>query len=259
MKYIFDGSYYGLLCCVFAGFERKEFNYNPILAAHAQDNLFEKPLEIFTDAEKANRILNSLENKISKTAIQDFYRAYLSENPKTWFCICRIIESIFKGQLDILQNYGNDEVIYLSQMLKRVSRERHRMKAFIRFNKSSDGLFVAIIEPDFNVLPLIISFFRNRYADQKWLIYDVKRHYGVYYDLHIISEVVLSPTQSKDLLRHDKQVNLDEKDADYELLWQSYFQSTNIPARKNMKLHLQHVPKRYWKYLPEKKYAFLAK
>ncbi|MEO6759204.1 MAG: DUF4130 domain-containing protein, partial [Saprospiraceae bacterium] len=25
-----------------------------------------------------------------------------------------------------------------------------------------------------------------------------------------------------------------------------------IPERRNLKLHLQHVPKRYWKYLTEK-------
>ncbi|TXD94923.1 DUF4130 domain-containing protein [Gillisia hiemivivida] len=25
-----------------------------------------------------------------------------------------------------------------------------------------------------------------------------------------------------------------------------------MKSRKNMKLHLQHVPKRYWKYLTEK-------
>jgi hypothetical protein len=28
---------------------------------------------------------------------------------------------------------------------------------------------------------------------------------------------------------------------------------TNIKERKNDKLHVQHVPKRYWKYLTEKK------
>ena len=38
----------------------------------------------------------------------------------------------------------------------------------------------------------------------------------------------------------------------YQKLWHSYFQSINIEARKNTKLHLQHVPRRYWKYLTEK-------
>ncbi|MGY0039832.1 DUF4130 domain-containing protein [Pedobacter sp. NJ-S-72] len=45
---------------------------------------------------------------------------------------------------------------------------------------------------------------------------------------------------------------LSEKEGFYAVLWKDYFKSTNIAARKNTKLHIQHVPKRYWKYLTEK-------
>ena len=45
---------------------------------------------------------------------------------------------------------------------------------------------------------------------------------------------------------------LDEKEELYQHLWQQYFKSVNIVARKNTKLHIQHMPKRYWKYLTEK-------
>ncbi|RYE25413.1 MAG: DUF4130 domain-containing protein, partial [Sphingobacteriales bacterium] len=38
----------------------------------------------------------------------------------------------------------------------------------------------------------------------------------------------------------------------YQLLWKSYFNNSNIKERKNMKLHIQHIPRRYWKYLTEK-------
>lgn len=39
----------------------------------------------------------------------------------------------------------------------------------------------------------------------------------------------------------------------YQMLWQKYFNNTNIAARKNIKLHIQHVPKQYREYLTEKK------
>ncbi|RZL34744.1 MAG: DUF4130 domain-containing protein, partial [Pedobacter sp.] len=45
---------------------------------------------------------------------------------------------------------------------------------------------------------------------------------------------------------------LNEKEELYTHLWKDYFKSTNIESRKNTKLHVQHVPKRYWKYLTEK-------
>jgi 2'-5' RNA ligase len=106
---------------------------------------------------------------------------------------------------------------------------------------------------DFNVLPLIADFFKNRYADQKWIIYDLRRKYGLYYDLEKVEAIQLDHAPElktgsaflSDDLTHDKE-HL------YGLLWNDYFRSTNIPARKNMKLHIRHVPKRYWKYLTEK-------
>jgi probable DNA metabolism protein len=45
----------------------------------------------------------------------------------------------------------------------------------------------------------------------------------------------------------------DEKEELYQHLWQQYFSTLNIAARKNLKLHIQHMPKRYWRYLVEKK------
>ena len=43
-----------------------------------------------------------------------------------------------------------------------------------------------------------------------------------------------------------------EEEELYQQLWQQYFSSVNIVARKNMKLHIQHMPRRYWRYLVEK-------
>ena len=35
-------------------------------------------------------------------------------------------------------------------------------------------------------------------------------------------------------------------------MWRAYFQAVTIPERRNLALHLRHVPKRYWPYLTEK-------
>jgi len=41
-------------------------------------------------------------------------------------------------------------------------------------------------------------------------------------------------------------------EAAYQTMWRAYFQAVTIPERRNLKLHLRHVPKRYWPYLTEK-------
>jgi probable DNA metabolism protein len=113
-------------------------------------------------------------------------------------------------------------------------------------------LYYAIIQPDYNVLPLISNHFKDRYADQRWLIYDGLRKYGLYYDEHAVSEVQINFTADLNNAQ-DKNTLYDENEILYQQLWKQYFNSVNIKARKNMKLHIQHMPKRYWRYLVEKR------
>ena len=47
-------------------------------------------------------------------------------------------------------------------------------------------------------------------------------------------------------------IELDDEEVLYDQLWKDYFRSVNIEARKNAKLHIQYVPKRYWRYMNEK-------
>lgn len=253
MTYIFDGTYNGFLCCVFERFENKDTDVRLFVEGQdaLQSDMFSTGTTIITDAIKAKRVQGGLQKKLGNSVAMDFFRVFLSEDPKARAAAFNIICRLFSGAENMLQNYGDDQVLYFAQTLKKVSRERHRMKAFVRFSKSSDGLFFAVIEPDFNVLPLIADFFKKRYADQEWLIYDVKRKYGLLYNGLNVSEVKLSQ-EEKQALTTDTVIILDEKDEHFQNLWKRYYQSTNIEARRNMKLHLQHVPKRYWKYLVEK-------
>lgn len=256
MIYIYDGSYQGLLTAVFTAFEHKEFDTKLVIKSDFQAALFDVTKHIHSDEEKSNRVQHGLLKIFPKDKVMDFWHAFLIEDQQIHQIIFELIVYSFKGNSLILQNYGDDRVLKFHQALRKVSRERHRMKAFVRFQKGSDGMYVAIIEPDFNVLPLIISFFRKRYADQQWLIYDNKRQYGIHYDLQTVTEVTISEEVSKTLQQPARYIEVDLEDSRYTKLWFSYFQSTNIEARKNIKLHLRHVPKRYWKYLPEKSISY---
>ena len=126
------------------------------------------------------------------------------------------------------------------------------MEAFVRFQLTKDNLYYATVQPDYNVLPLICDHFEKRYADQQWIIYDVQRRYGIYYDLKTTEVVEIN---FHDQTYHGKNVQaiIAEEETLYQLLWQKYFESVNIAARKNLKLHIQHMPRRYWRFLTEKK------
>ncbi|TXD94820.1 DUF4130 domain-containing protein [Gillisia hiemivivida] len=48
------------------------------------------------------------------------------------------------------------------------------IEIFVRFQLTKHKIYFATIEPDFNVLPIILQHFESRYADQKWIIYNIK-------------------------------------------------------------------------------------
>ena len=129
-----------------------------------------------------------------------------------WQAAFYLVRNLFQGYSDIINDFGDSKVLYFHQTLKKVQREGHRMKAFVRFSKSNDGLFFSLIAPDFNVLPLIVSFFKNRYADQVWLLYDVKRTYGFYYDKKIVTEVKVTDQSIVSNVLTEKTIDLDEND-----------------------------------------------
>ena len=124
---------------------------------------------------------------------------------------------------------------------------------FVRFQKAADGTFFAAVEPQFNALPLAVDHFKDRFADQRWLIYDVKRQYGYYYNLTEMEEVTFEdPRQAHLVTGMLNETLMDNDEKLFQKLWKTYFKSICIKERWNPRKHRQDMPVRYWKYLTEK-------
>ncbi|WP_442589837.1 TIGR03915 family putative DNA repair protein [Pedobacter sp. AW31-3R] len=249
--YVFDGSFEGLLCAVFEWFERKPGQVILKTTDTYQPDAFSPSLVIHSEERKSARVWAGLQKRLAAAWIRILYCSYLSEQEEVYTSLFEFCCYLFSNPPGAEKNYGNTHVLNLSQAARKVEREKHRMKAFIRFQHTADGIFYCGIDPDFNVLPLIITHFKNRYADQQWIIYDIKRHYGLYYDLEKVENIEIDFKVQKQAIITSSAV-LSTKEELYAVLWKDYFKSTNIPSRKNTRLHTQHVPKRYWKYLTEK-------
>ncbi len=249
--YLFDGSLEGLLCAIFEWFERKPGQVWIKTTQQHQPEAFSPVFYVDNDLKKADRVWKGLQARLAKDWMRRFYCAFLSEQPKTMADLFEFACYVFSNPRGAETNYGNAHVLAIAQMARKVEREKHRMEAFIRFQHTADGIFYCGIAPDFNVLPLIMMHFKNRYADQQWIIYDLKRQYGLFYDLEKVEEICMEIHEQKNLGRPPAHL-LSEKETLYAVLWKDYFKSTNIASRKNTRLHIQHVPKRYWKYLTEK-------
>ena len=249
--YLYDKTFEGLLTAVFDAFARKE-NPDKMSGYDAAIPLFSETYTVQTDDERSQRILSALKKKISKSALQMLFVSFLHESETTYKHIFNYIAKALVSNQSIELNFGDEDVMELSKIFKKVQTEQTRMKQFVRFQKTQDGVFFAAIEPLYDVLPLCTGFFRDRYADQQWILYDIKRNYGIFYDLNetqIVKFDQLPLSLQTGKLPEEK---LDEYEIEFRNLWKNYLKAITIQERKNLKLQKQFMPVRFWKYLIEK-------
>ena len=251
LYYIYDKTFEGLMTCVFEAFSRKELPEQIIEQNHSIP-LFSDFFEVISDTEKAERVLNGLKNKISQSALNMLFVSYLSELNNIEIHIFNYVKKALLSSVNIELNFADNDVLFLSKIYKKVQNETTYMKQFVRFQKTADGIYFAMMEPKYNVLPLCSDFFQNRYADQQWIIYDKIRKYGLYYDLETIEIIYFDKPPVFSSFGKLSSEQQDDTEILFQNMWKNYLESITISERKNLRLRRQHMPKRFWKYLTEK-------
>ena len=257
---LYEPSFEGWLSAVFYVYANRLQN-DISLKLTAQDcyvpSLIAQATSVATDEDKAERVLVKLNTLLGRSGMRNILWGFLSEKDDIGTTLFHVVKyAIDHPRRDIMQDLGNLDVLELVQTVKSVGREKHRMEAFVRFEHTTDDIYFARIEPDFNVLPLVGEHFRQRYQDQHWAIYDLTRGYGIYYDKSLStpsSPAALQTITDLDdaVLRNPASIHSPDEQR-YQQFWQGYFTNVNIKERKNPKLHRQYLPQRYWKYLSEK-------
>lgn len=251
---VYDGTFNGFLTAVFECYERKLTNAEVIRTSSYQPALDAVRLDVHTDEVKAQRVWTGLKRRLSVTKRNEVFKTFLSELPEMERLLSHFIKLVFSGSANAEDDFSNRLVVGVAKIARQVHREKHRMEAFVRFQRTKDDLYFTSVRPDFNVLPLIVAHFKDRYADQHWLIYDERRHYGILYDCNTCQVTEVHAAEEGEALSASLPANIcHEDEVQYQRLWKDYFRSVNIGARKNKKLHLRHVPARYWRFLTEKK------
>ena len=252
--FIYDKSFEGFLTLIFDVYNYKAIPDQIVGDGEVLPLFNDSTFTVVTDKAKAQRVWSGLKKKISKEACGMLSVVFLSELPNVEQLLYRYVSKAFAAPKSIEVNFADNDVLECAKVYRLVSREAERMRMFVRFQKTADGIFFAPIEPRYNVLSLVSDFFTDRFGDQKWVIYDVKRNYGLYYNLFKTEVITFDQFHFN---FQNGQLN-DEQAASDELLfqtmWQTYFKSITIKERLNPKLHRQLLPKRFWKFLPEKRY-----
>ena len=122
-----------------------------------------------------------------------------------------------------------------------VSRDMHKMKAFLRFRQARDEhgpIFLGWFEPAHHILDAVAPFFVRRFANQRWAILTPGR------SAHWNGETLLVEASAA------TKGNIPAADA-LEDYWRTYFASIFNPARLKIAAMQREMPKKYWPNLPE--------
>lgn len=252
MILLYDGSFEGFLSVVFDCYANKLTPTDICPEEKFQSALFHDTVNVATNVEHSRRVWSSWQKKLTRSINQLPFLAFLSAEKGIEMQLLHFARLSFASPIPVDGNYGDEQILSIRKASRRVTQEAARMLEFVRFQLTKDGIYFSGIKPRYDVLPMILRHFKDRFADQKWLIYDVKRDYGFYYNLQSVDEVniqdkAFNVTNSK--VRPDM---LEEGEAMYQRMWSGYCRNITIMDRLNLKCQKNHMPRRYWQFLPEK-------
>ena len=146
------------------------------------------------------------------------------------------------GETHLLKITTDPDILSLLRMRKEISRDIHKMHAFVRFKKTGDDMksereqFMAWFEPDHRIMPLTAQFFQKRFTSMDWSIFTPTG--SASWDGKTLT---LGPGVDK--------VEVPKEELDE--LWRGYYKSIFNPARLKVKAMQAEMPKKYWHNLPE--------
>jgi len=247
---VYDGSFNGFLSAIFVGFEEHLTVTDIRRNSKTQNGLFSDIQTVFTQMEKAKRVWNGIQKK-SSNAIKLIYFAYLSESKGIELVLYKYIQKLFMSGTELIATSSESNSFKISQLARMVGKEKNKIEANLNFEYTGDGIYFANIAPDHNILPLISKYFRSRNSDSPWIIYDVKRKYGIYYDGQGVEMVTLDLNEMNTPVAINSELIKGET-IDYNKIINNYFKNAQITSLINRKLYVQPATKRFRPYLAEK-------
>ena len=163
----------------------------------------------------------------------------LHSDPGKFALLYRILWRL-RRESHLLRDTLDVDVARAFAMRKAVERDIHKMHAFVRFREVAGapaGVRIAWFEPEHHIVEAAAPFFVRRFANLPWSILTPER--SAHWDTHQLS---FGPGA--------RRTDAPAADA-HEDLWRTYYASIFNPARLKPAAMRQHMPKKYWRNLPE--------
>ncbi len=238
--YCYDGSFDGLLCCVFESYNSREIPSD--ILPETKELPFLLPVkQIVTIPDRARRVRRSIPQKIGAEAADFVRRAFLTCHAQKELLILQFLRLGYEKGPIVTRMLTDDTVHGLTQAVLHLEHEAHLFTGFVRFSEAN-GVLVSTIEPKNIVLPIIAPHFCARYPNERFVLYD-KTH----------SMALLHQKDSWEIANVEAftMPEPDEEERKYRALWRLFYDTIEVEGRHNPRCRMGHMPKRYWRFMTE--------
>jgi probable DNA metabolism protein len=237
--YLYDGGFAGFLCCVFASYQYKEIPLD--IRPWSVDLPLFGARRIETDRAKAHRAADFIRRKTGQEAWRFLRRAFFTCLPGKERCM---LDFIFLGRRrgpGVMDMLTDERLNALHKAVRRLERETEHYRGFVRFSLYR-GVMLAAIRPENFVLPFLGRHFKERFPNERFLIYDRARCLAL-----ICSDGIMSVKSADGFTPPD----VSGEELAWRGLWRLFYSTISIKERENPLCRRSHMPKRYWADMTE--------
>ncbi len=183
--------------------------------------------------------ITSQSSPVPKAFLALAKRVCLHRDDRSLSLLYRILWRLTHGERTLLGNPADEDVLAANRVAKAISRDVHKMHAFVRFRsvQSEHGeSFVAFHRPDHFILRAAVPFFVKRFGSMRWRIETPDE--SADWDTHLLtfSAGVVRPSVEDDPVEAE---------------WQTYYKAIANPARLKLRMMKKEMPVRHWQTMPE--------
>ncbi len=250
-----DGSFAGFLCAVAEAINasRSAFPAPSIRGSLPHAELFDDSVAVPADEGRAKRLWERLSRKCGEGAMRLCFEAFCSDFGTREEAIARALLRMSREGRRALDDLADPDIGLVERAAARARAQAHLVTGLLRFSELRDGSWFAPIEPDCDVLRLIGDHFAARYADMSFAIHDRIRGTALLYrpggPWRIVGGFSVETEGRSSVF--DDGLPFSDRETAIRSGWLAYFDAIAIEQRKNPRLQAGHMPRKYWRLLPE--------
>ena len=240
--YLYEGGYFSFLSLVVELLKRRIIPDDIKEESSYQKTLLDNEIQIKSKNEKEN--IEQIKKVLSREVSYYIYQVYLSNEEKKEIIIYRFLIYYLKYHNKVFSMRRIEEVNKIIIIAKRVGREAHKLKGFLRFQKMKNNFYYGEISPDNNIIGILSNHFKKRLKEDYWIIKDKNRKIYAIYDKKDVYYLTDYEVVSLNLEKEREELEVED-------LWKTFHKTVAIRERENRRCQQNFMPKKYWKNMLE--------